>query len=207
MLFYEDLLAIQPKPAPPQVDLEALGRQQAEQDKLTVQEAEQRLLQTYANVPVPPLNEIPHVVQGNLQSHYNVLVHADGVVRELEAMRGLAMTDSESQAIAGPSKISVPISVLSIKECEALVRICVSEMASCHWETGSFHCIDESSRWARCITSTRNHEGMPPTLPHDFIPHIILEAFRNAYTRKFSNRYPRNSCEYRERPGHRIPHR
>jgi len=46
-------------------------------------------------------------------------------MREL-AMRG---SDLEGRPVAGPSKFLVPISVLSIKECESLIRLSVCKFS------------------------------------------------------------------------------
>lgn len=209
MLLYEDLLAIPPKPEQPPVDLKALEQQQATEDSLTIQEAERRLLQTYPDVPPQILNEVQqHAAQNNLQSYHGVLMRAQAIVAQLEEMRELAMkgSDAEGKVVAGPSRISVPISVLSVKECEALVRVCVREWFSLVLNLTDVLWLDESPRWAQCVPHTRNHEGtnLPPQETLLFTPPV---AFWNADTRKHSNRYPRNPCYNRQHPGHRITHR
>lgn len=126
MLLYEDLLAIPSKPPPPPVDLAALEQHLAQQDTETILEAERRLLQTYPEVSSRPLEGDQQHLPKEMQTYHNVLVHAQRVVSQLEEMRGLATrgSDLEGHPVAGPSRISVPISVLSVKECESLVRVC-----------------------------------------------------------------------------------
>ncbi|KAF9450726.1 hypothetical protein P691DRAFT_809562 [Macrolepiota fuliginosa MF-IS2] len=126
MFIYEDLLAIQVKAKQPEVDLKALEQTQAAEDALTVQGAEQRLLQAYPGVPLQAVHESlqPGISQDDLQPYQSALARAEAIVTQLEEMGGLTTKGSEGQAIAGPSRMSVPISVLTMKECEALVRIC-----------------------------------------------------------------------------------
>ncbi|KAJ3564336.1 hypothetical protein NP233_g8356 [Leucocoprinus birnbaumii] len=132
MFLYEDLLAIPAKHPSPPVNLAALDEHLAEQDAETVKEAERRLLQTYPELSTQDTHsqeidqEDAHPkVTSTYPTHRIVLGHAQRIVSQLEEMRESAMrgSNAEGQPIAGPSKITVPVSVLSIKECESLIRV------------------------------------------------------------------------------------
>lgn len=127
MFLYEDLLAIPTKPSPSQVDLESLEHEKSLQDAITIQGAESRLSQSHPDILPQPLGDAhQYLVSGDVQPHHRVLAQAQAITARLEDMRRLALKSADTEGVAGPSKISVPISVLSVKECEALVRACVS---------------------------------------------------------------------------------
>jgi hypothetical protein len=121
MFLYEDLLETSPSPSPSprKLDIEAKEQRQALEDAQVIQEAEWRLSQNH-----PDLRQ---QVSGEEPFYHRVVAQAQAVTRRYEEMRGRALkgTDDEGQAVAGPSKVSVPINVLSLKECEALLRACV----------------------------------------------------------------------------------
>jgi hypothetical protein len=123
MFLYEDLLDTSPSlsPSSREPDAEVKEQQQALEDAQVIQEAEWRLSQNHP--------DITQQVSGQEPFYHRVVAHAQAVTRRYEEMRGLALkgTDDEGQAVAGPSKVSVPINVLSLKECEALLRACVSQ--------------------------------------------------------------------------------
>jgi hypothetical protein len=130
MFLYEGLLAIPAKPPQPPVDPAILGQQLEEQDAETIREAEGRLLQTYPDLSWQTVDgDRHHVALDKMPTYRKVVMHAQAVVSRLEEMRDLAMrgSDAEGRPVAGPSRISVPISVLSLTECESLIRACVCQ--------------------------------------------------------------------------------
>ncbi|KXN85228.1 hypothetical protein AN958_11503 [Leucoagaricus sp. SymC.cos] len=124
---YEDLLSIPPQPPKISDDVVSPEAQLAE-DKATVREAEERLVQSFPEAASLTLGDDQQKVTFyGMKPFRRVLRRAQAVVAQLEEMRGVAMrgTDLEGHPVAGPSQVSVPISVLSLKEFESIIRICV----------------------------------------------------------------------------------
>jgi len=125
---YEDILSMASKSLQSKLNPKIMHERFADFDAEIVSEAEKRLLQIYPGLSGQTLdaNQVDGASE-DVPTYRTVLKHARTVVSRIEEMRDLAMrgSDLEGRPIAGPSKFLVPISVLSLKECESLIRVSV----------------------------------------------------------------------------------
>ena len=128
VFLYEDLLSMPSKSLQSKLNPKIMYERIAQLDAEVVSEAERRLSQIYPGLSGQALdaNQVGGVSE-DVPTYRTVLKHARTVVSRIEEMRELAMrgSDIEGRPVAGPSKFLVPISVLSIKECESLIRLSV----------------------------------------------------------------------------------
>ena len=112
---YQDVLVV-PVPEPPnKAELEAIQRAEAEEDQTILVSLEDRLCDPSANTQSQ---------FSKIQSPFHrILVRAHEIVSRVEAARNLALNTEKS---TNNTPNFLPISVLSIRECQALVRACVS---------------------------------------------------------------------------------
>jgi len=130
VFLYEDLLSMPSKSLQSKLNPKIMYERIANLDAETVLEAEKRLSQIYPGLSGQALdtNQVGGTSE-DVPTYRTVLKHARAVVSRIEEMRELAMrgSDLEGRPVAGPSKFLVPISVLSLKECESLIRISVCQ--------------------------------------------------------------------------------
>lgn len=118
---YEDLLALPPsEKSQPIATLEPVMQAQAEEDLAVVNQVDQRLLgSTEADeVAVESMNT-HESLELSTQPYQRVISRAHDIVSRIETVRTSLNTQSDSKPT------DVPITVLSIAESEALVRVCV----------------------------------------------------------------------------------
>ena len=117
MAVYQDVLAV-PVPKlelPDKAALEAIRHAEVEEDQRVLLSLEDRLCDPSADIPSqnPKRHSIPH----------RILVRAHEIVSRIEATRNLALNAEET---TNNIPNFLPISILSIRECQALVRASVS---------------------------------------------------------------------------------
>jgi hypothetical protein len=118
MAVYEDVLVV-PVPQselPNKAELEAIQRAEAEEDQTILVSLQDRLCDPSANIQSQTLK-----IQSPL---HRILVRAHEIVSRVEAARRNLALSTEKSTNNTPNFL--PISVLSIRECQALVRACVS---------------------------------------------------------------------------------
>jgi len=132
VFLYEDLLSMPSKSIQSKLNPKIMYERIAQLDAEVVAEAERRLSQIYPGLSGRALdaNQVDGASE-DVPTYRTVLKHARTVVSRIEEMRELAMrgSDLEGRPVAGPSKFLVPISVLSIKECESLIRLSVCKFS------------------------------------------------------------------------------
>lgn len=116
MAVYQDVLVV-PVPQselPDKAELKAIRRAEAEEDQRILVSLEDRLFDPSADIhsQKPQHKSSPH----------RILIRAHEIVSRVEATRSLALNTEESDSTPN----FLPISVLSIRECQALVRVSVS---------------------------------------------------------------------------------
>lgn len=117
MAVYEDVLVV-PVPQselPNKAELEAIQLAEAEEDQTILVSLKDRLCDPSANIQSQTSK-----IQSPL---HRILVRAHEIVSRVEAARNLALSTENS---TNNTSNFLPISVLSIRECRALVRACVS---------------------------------------------------------------------------------
>ena len=117
MAVYQDVLVV-PVPQseiPSKAELEAIRRAEAEEDQRILASLEDRFHDPSADIQSqnPKIQSTPHYI----------LVRAHEIVSRVEATRNLALNTEES---TNNTPNFLPISILSIRECQALVRVSVS---------------------------------------------------------------------------------
>jgi hypothetical protein len=117
MAVYQSVLVV-PVPQskiPDKAELEAIRRAEAEEDQRILVTLENRLCDASADIQSqhPKSQSAPH----------RILVRAHEIVSRVEATRNLALNTEE---FANSTPNFLPISILSIRECQALVRGTVS---------------------------------------------------------------------------------
>ncbi|PFH49299.1 hypothetical protein AMATHDRAFT_81368 [Amanita thiersii Skay4041] len=132
MAVYEDLLAV-PKPEPelePDTDNNGMQISQNEEDLAIISVIEQRLQGSF-----PPVDEEEASVEPMIHtpsehsppSYQRVLLQLENLILRLEAVQRSVTLQPESsdEGLSTPLHQFVPVNIVSAKECEALVRLCV----------------------------------------------------------------------------------
>ena len=121
---YQDVLVV-PVPQsqlPNKAELEAIQRAEAEEDQRILVSLKDRLYDPSADIQSRPTP----TPQSNL---HRILLRAHEILSRVEGARKLALnTDSTNNN----TRNFLPISILSIRECQALVRACVSFIILCY---------------------------------------------------------------------------
>lgn len=150
MAVYQDVLVV-PVPQseqPNKAELEAIREAEAKEDQRILSSLEDRLYDPSADIKsqTPKFQSALH----------RILVRALDVVSRVEAARKLALnTESTNET---PNFL--PISVLSIRECQALVRASVSLLSYVIFSRVLMNDLVESGERASCRTCIGNNEGM-----------------------------------------------
>lgn len=124
---YEDLLALPPSVQSKPTEVQSVIRAQAEEDIAVINAVDQRLsLTTVENQTMHASTEAngkgaEHgVLAPSVHPYRRVLSHAHNIISRIEIVRSSVNPTSDFE------NADVPISVLSLAECESLVRVCVS---------------------------------------------------------------------------------
>ena len=131
--FYEDLLAISPSQQEPKTETDTLNvtttSGTAEEDSALISAIERRLLGSF-----PPTDEGSCLgpPQDLSQPYQRVLSHLQSLLTRLEAVQASTAPSQQtaSEELFVPLQQFFPVSVISAKECEALVRVCVRQLNS-----------------------------------------------------------------------------
>lgn len=130
--FYEDLLAISPSQQEPKTETDTLNvttTSGTAEDSALISAIEQRLLGSF---PHTDEGSCPGPPQDLSQPYQRVLSHLQSLLTRLEAVQASTAPSQQtaSEELFVPLQQFFPVSVISAKECEALVRVCVRQLNS-----------------------------------------------------------------------------
>ena len=117
MAVYQDVLVV---PVP---QSERPNEEELEATRLAEAKEEQRMLASLENRLCDPSADIQSQTPKVQSVHHRILLRAHEILSRIEATRNLALNTEES---TNKTHNFLPISILSIRECHALVRACVS---------------------------------------------------------------------------------
>jgi hypothetical protein len=153
MAAYQDVLVVPvpPKPElPNKAELETIRRAEAKEDKRVLASLEDRLFNTSTDT---------HSQNLNTPSLHRILIRAHEIMSRIEATRNLAVDSDKSTK---KTLNYLPITVISIRECNAIVRISVSFFIFSYviFTRVLMNDLARSEGRANCRTCIGNNEGM-----------------------------------------------
>jgi hypothetical protein len=129
--FYEDLLAVSPSQHEPKTEIDTLNvTTSGAEDAILISAIERRLLSSFPHTDEGSSLGPDATAEAPQQPYQRVLLHLQSLLTRLEAVQASPQQTASSEGLLVPLQQFFPTSVISVKECEALVRVCVRQSIS-----------------------------------------------------------------------------